>query len=92
MQKFFQVIEFEHSVEVHPLCEKDISKSQKTLDWHEAQNLAMKTLGKKLNNHNEHYENWEDPKDLDIINKLKETKNILEISSQKEYLESVFFN
>lgn len=90
MTNLFQVIEFEHSVEVHPLCEKDLDNSQ-PLSWEDAQHLAMLTLNKKLETHNEHYENWEDPKDLDIINKLQETQNILKTSSREEYLDVIFF-
>lgn len=90
MTNLFQVIEFEHSVEVHPVCEKDLEQSE-PLSWEEAQELAIQTLRKKLETHNEHYEDWEDPKDLEIINKLQETQAVLTTSSQEEYLDNIFF-
>ena len=90
MTNLFQVIEFEHSVEVHPLCEKDLQDSV-SLSWDQAHSFAVETLSNKLEIHNEHYQNWEDPKDLAIINKLIETQSILQTKSKEEYLDIVFF-
>ena len=42
--------------------------------------------------HNEHYDDWEDPKDLEIINKLQESQSILTTSSKEEYLDNIFFS
>ena len=91
MTNLFQVIEFEHSVEVHPVCEKDIDQAE-PLSWNEAQDLALRTLQRKLMTHNEHYDDWEDPKDLEIINKLQESQSILSTSSKEEYLDNIFFS
>lgn len=92
MEQQYQVIEFEHSVEIHPVCEKDLNDNSITpLNWNNAKSLALKTLENKLLIHNNHYNDWEDPKDLDIINKLKEAKTYIVNFIQEEYLDFVFF-
>ena len=91
MLNYYSVIEFENTVEIHPIIdEKDQAKTP-IQSWDEAKELALKTVQGKITTHENHLNEWNDPKDNEIVLQLKICYNNIKDSNKDNYIEEVFW-